>query len=259
MRRLPAVAAAPAALAAAVLLAAGWRALWIRAFVRNPRFGAKTVEIQTGVAKTAEEIRDITGLREGVNLFSFRADEIRRRILDSTLNVAEAEISKELPGTVRIAVRDRVPAARLFADNLAVDAEGLVFTILAKDADRWHDLPRIECGAQRLPFDPGRRLAGTPGTPVGAEARIARALDVVNAAGAGDLPFRILGLDVSGEVYLSLQMADWREVRLVWEEIPDRASIVEALSLAGRALSAPGADAKSRFDVLLSVRKVYAR
>ncbi|MBQ7666578.1 MAG: FtsQ-type POTRA domain-containing protein, partial [Kiritimatiellae bacterium] len=129
---------AAAAVAVALAVAAGWGLFWRTAFSHNPKWEVREVEIETGLAKTPEEIRDITGLREGVNLFAFSAAEARRRRLDSTLNIAEAEVGKTLPGRVRIVARDRVPAAKLFSESLAVDANGLVFTLLEKDRSRWH-------------------------------------------------------------------------------------------------------------------------
>ena len=107
-RRLPVFAAVAAVAAVSAFC---WGAFWRAAFSRNPRWAATEVAIETGLAKTPAEIRDITGLREGVNLFSFSAAEARRRLLDSTLNIADAEVSKTLPGTVRIVARDRVPVA----------------------------------------------------------------------------------------------------------------------------------------------------
>lgn len=247
-----------AAIAAAVAAAAGWGAFWRAAFSRNPRWAATEIDVEAGLAKTPEEIRDIAGLREGVNLFAFSAAEARRRLLDSTLNIAEAEVSKTLPGKIRVVARDRVPAAKLFSDSLAVDSGGLVFTLLEKDRSRWHDLPRIEDGVRRPQFDPGRTLQDAPGTPTGPEARAARALRVVSAAAemARELPFGVNTIDVSNPVYLSLLTDDFREIRLVWEEIPGDDAIREALSRAAEAMQSPRAAGQQRFDVLLGAGKV---
>lgn len=254
-RRLPVFAAVAAVAAVSAFC---WGAFWRAAFSRNPRWAATEVAIETGLAKTPAEIRDITGLREGVNLFSFSAAEARRRLLDSTLNIADAEVSKMLPGTVRIVARDRVPVAKLFSDNLAVDAGGLVFTLLEKDRDRWHGLPRIEDGARRPRIDAGRTLTDAPGTPSGAEARAARALKIVAAAAdaAATLPFSVSAIDVSDPNYVSILADDFRELRFVWEEMTDAAAIREAFALVADVMRDPRSAMQRRFDVLLRARKV---
>ena len=254
-RRLPVFAAAAAAAVAAALC---WGAFWRAAFSRNPRWAATDVSIETGLAKTPAEIRDITGLREGVNLFSFSAAEARRRLLDSTLNIADAEVSKTLPGTVRVVARDRVPVAKLFSDNLAVDSGGLVFTLLEKDRDRWHRLPRIEDGASRPQIDAGRTLRDLPGTPAGVEERAARALRIVSAARdmAAALPFSVSAIDVSDPNYVSILADDFREIRFVWEEMTGDDAISEALARVADVMREPRSSAHRRFDVLLRARKV---
>ena len=257
MRRVSAIRAGVALVVSAAAVAL-YGAFWRVAFSHNPRWSASEVSIETGLAKTPEEIRDITGLREGVNLFSFSAAEARRRLLDSTLNIAEAEVTKTLPGSVRIVARDRVPVAKLFSDSLAVDATGLAFTLLEKDRNRWHMLPRIEDGASRPKFDAGRSLVDSPGTPDGTEARAARALRIVAAAAdmAPQLPFSVNTVDVSGQNYISLLTGDFREIRLVWEEMGDERDIRKALEMAAAAMRSARASRNQRFDVLLRAGRV---
>ena len=145
---------APWLAVAAIALACffAWRWLSAAMFTRNPQFELRRVDISPGYAKTEREIRDITGLREGVNLFSFRSSEVRERLLYATPNIADVEISKRLPDAVSVVVHDRVPVANLCSPSLALDANGFVFTILRRDAERYRSLPRIENGAE--PFRP---------------------------------------------------------------------------------------------------------
>lgn len=249
---------ASAAAAAALGMTALYGAFWRVAFSGNPKWTITEVSIDTGLAKTPDEIRDITGLREGVNMFSFSAAEARRRLLDSTLNIAEAEVSKILPSTVKIIARDRVPAAKLFSDSLAVDANGLVFTLLEKDRNRWHALPRIEDGASRPQIDAGRMIADAPGTPTSTEARAARALRIVGLAAtmAANLPFSVNTVDISGPNYISILTGDFREIRFVWEEMTDESRMREALAMAAAAIRDPRSSRNRRFDVLLGAQRV---
>ena len=142
-----------------------WRWLSATMFSRNPQYELRRVSIEPGYAKSEQEIRDITGLREGVNLFSFRASEVRERLLRTTPNIADAEVTKILPDAVEVVVHDRIPVASLCSPVLALDADGFVFTILPRDVERYRSLPRIENGAEpsrppaRSPTRPGRRPA----------------------------------------------------------------------------------------------------
>ena len=247
-----------AVLALALACFFAWRWLSAAMFSRNPQFELRRVEISPGYAKSEQEIRDITGLREGANLFSFRASEVRERLLRTTPNIADAEVTRILPDAVRVVVHDRVPVASLCSPSLALDAGGFVFTILQRDAERYRSLPRIENGAR--PFRPpaGRTLADAPGTPTGVEARVMRALRVALLCDRPERAFRLSNLDVSNSVYLTLLTADNRVVRLVWEEIADDTAILQGLSMADDTLRDPASRGKTRFDVVLSAGKVFA-
>ena len=239
-----------------------WRWLSGEMFSRNPQYALRRVEIAPGYAKTEQEIRDITGLREGVNLFSFRASEVRERLLRTTPNIADVEVSKRLPDAVSLVVHDRVPAAKLCSPRLALDADGFVFTILPRDAERYRSIPLIENGSEPWRPDAGRTLSGTPGTPTGVEARVMRALRVATLCERvfghdAANPLRLRVLDVSNSTYLTMLTEDNRFVRLVWEEIPDDESILQGLALADETLRDPAARGKKQFDVILSAGKVF--
>lgn len=256
----PWIATAAVALAGVLV----WRGLWGVMFTRNPQYELRRLEITTGSAKSEEEIRSITGLREGVNLFSFSASEVRERLLRTTPNIAEAEVSKILPSNVVVVVRDRVPVARLYYPSQALDRDGMAFTLLPKDAGRYRGLPTIENGRTRHRFDAGRTLVGAVGTPLGEESRIVRALDVVNAwnaefGGEPRPPFRLMTLDVSDSVYLETLTTDSRVVRFVWEEIVDEPAIRVCLRMVARTMADPGSRGGGQFDALLSAGKVIVR
>ncbi len=235
-----------------------WRWLSATMFSRNPQYELRRVSIEPGYAKSEQEIRDITGLREGVNLFSFRASEVRERLLRTTPNIADAEVTKILPDAVEVVVHDRIPVASLCSPVLALDANGFVFTILPRDVERYRSLPRIENGAEPYRPPAGRTLADAPGTPTGVEARVMRALRVALLCDRPDRAFRLSNLDVSNPVYLELLTADNRLVRLVWEEISGDTEILRGLSMADDTLRDPASRDKTRFDVILSAGKVFA-
>ena len=234
-----------------------WRWLSRAMFERNPQYAIRRVEISPGFAVSEAEIRDVTGLREGVNLFSFSAAEVRNRLLLTKRNLADAEIAKTLPDTVTIVAHDRIPAAKLCSSRLALDANGFVFAILPRDAERYRAVPLIENGASPYRPDAGRTLSDSPGTPTGVEARVMRALRVALLCDRPERAFRLSNLDVSNPTYLVLLTGDNRVIRLVWEELVDDTAILQGLSMADDTLRDPASRAHKRFDVVLSAGKVF--
>ena len=77
-----------AVLALAIGCFLAWRWLSRAMFERNPQYTIRRVDISPGFAVSEAEIRDVTGLREGVNLFSFSAAEVRERLLQGKVLVA---------------------------------------------------------------------------------------------------------------------------------------------------------------------------
>lgn len=217
-----------------------WGVLWALMFELNPQYAIRTLNIRTGVAKSPEEIRALTGLREGRNLFSFSAAKLREDLLLSTLNISEVEISKRLPDTVEIVVRDRIPAAKLGDSSLVVDRDGLVFTMLPQDRERYHALPVIEDGARRIDLPPGRRIEGVPGTPTTTEGRIMRVLEMLTTTRDNpEIRLPVLYIDISGEIFLRMQDAEGREIKFVWEELDSPDTVRQAIQMASDALRGP--------------------
>lgn len=262
-------------LATGLAVAAVWclvSFLWGRMFSRNPQFEAKKIEIETGISLSEEKVRATTGLREGVNLFSFRASEKRDLLMGATLNVSNVEIEKRLPDTVRIVVRDRIPvvrfsrnsvdaAGRSVSERFALDADGLVFTILEQDVDKYRGLPVIENGASRFSFTSGQRLVDKGGVPDEKDVagRVARALVVLKGvASFPNLPFRIRTLDISDPVCLEIMDQQMRMIRMLWEEIRTPEEILNAIELAASAIvESQGRD--NAFLVLRSEQHVIGK
>ena len=240
----------------AVLSAALW-GLWAAMFSHNDQFLIERVSITGDTsALTPEEIRSVSRIREGANIFDSSAAAARRRILAASLNIEEARVRKRLPDAVDIEIVPRQPIARVVGRDCeylhALDKDGLVFPILPRDEEKYGMLPILfDDNPPILP--PGSRLRDVPGTPTEPEARLARALQVARAINEDpDCPLRITGADVSNRIYLEMQTPEGRTVRFVWEEIPDEASIRLALDTLASVLRHPGSRGKNRFDVLLT-------
>ena len=76
----------------------------------SPWFAVRTVEIRTGARVKAEDVRKLTGIAEGKNIFSFQLAEAVRQI-EIHPWVLRATVTRKLPDRVEIAVTEREPRA----------------------------------------------------------------------------------------------------------------------------------------------------
>ena len=257
--------ALPAFAACAVLagLAAALWGLWTAMFAHNGQYLVERVRISGDTsALTPEEIRSVSRIREGANQFSFSAETARRRLLAASLNIADARIRKRLPADVSVEIVPRRPIARVLDGEFirALDRDGLVFPILARDEDRWSDLPMLLDGGETRHLPPGSVLHDVPGTPTEPEGRLARALQFVRVVDENPAcPLRVQEADVSDRVYLVVRSPQGRSFRFVWEELPDAAAIRRALETASLVLLSPDSRSGNHFDVLLTpTNRVFA-
>jgi len=227
----------------------GWRGLDFIMFKDNPAYTIRKLEITTQLAVTPQEIRALTDIKEGGNIFAFNASHKREELLRNKPNLGEVKIVKHLPDTVEIIAIDRLPVMRLDATNFAADSKGTVMAIDESQRRRWASLPVLMNGNERIVATPGEMLSG----------KNALALSVINVYNGMDgISFKIDDIDISGRIYLILQTADsQREIRLVWDELNTENDIRTALRMASEALAQPKAAALIRFDVLLSTMLVY--
>lgn len=95
------------------LLAFAW--LGIRALIQwqfngNDRYNVRIVEVDTGGVMTREEALGMTGIHEGVNIFSLNL-EAAQRALASVPRVKDARVERMLPDKVVIDIDPRKPVA----------------------------------------------------------------------------------------------------------------------------------------------------
>jgi cell division protein FtsQ len=108
-------------LTATVALAAGW---WITI---SPVFAARHVEV-TGTSRlTRGEVLRIAGVGPGTPLFWLRPGSVERR-LEHDRWIASADVSRSLPGTLRISIRERRPVAQVHVPSgfLVLAGDGTV-------------------------------------------------------------------------------------------------------------------------------------
>ena len=115
--------------ALAVGLYWGGRQAWRAMFAENDFFRIRQIEVTTDGELGAEDVREYAKVREGLNLFAVRPQEIRAALLAVPV-IAAAQVGRRLPDALIIEVAERVAVARLgrpgAGSPLAVDATGHV-------------------------------------------------------------------------------------------------------------------------------------
>jgi cell division protein FtsQ len=140
-----------------------------------------------GATRTGEAtVRDVAGIRRGRAMTSIDPDAVEAR-LEARPWVADASVRRKWPGTVRIEVRERVPAAIVDAGASAtvVDGEGrLLGPATAADADLPSAGPSsgAEVG-ERLPAARRRLVAVLAALPAELRAEVERG--TIGADGLG--------------------------------------------------------------------------
>lgn len=230
-------------------LVIGWQTLSRLMFSENPRYAIRTLDISTELCVTPQRLKELTGIREGVNLHAFSAAKKRRELLRNLPNLRDARIVKRFPDHVTIVATDRVPEMKLGSTNFAVDQDGNVLAMEEFQRRRWSNIPVLLEGNRKIQMQPGQIVSDKYRT----------ALDIVNAYNAMEgISFKINQIDVSGRIYIILLTSDSRrEIRLVWNEMTSPQNIRLALKMASETLADPKAAPLIRFDVLLETKLVY--
>ncbi len=238
----------PALLAAAVgAVFFGVRALGEALFARNSRFTITTIAITPGVVVSADLVRDYLQVREGANLFAVDVRAKRRDLLAKVPNVQALSISRELPGTLRVAVTERLPVARLAGagDRMAVDREGMQFVIGPRGAA---DLPVIT-GHPAKGIQAGARVSG---------AAVA-ALDLLRECASPELGVTVKQIDISSDERLTVALIYDnvpRSVQLAWWGMGQRSPVARQklgarLDELVQAMQPGGARVLTQFDATL--------
>lgn len=87
---------------------------WIegKLFSNNPRFEIQHLEISCDGNLGEDYIREISGLREGMNLFDVTFKEIEEK-LTGVSRIESVYLERKLPHTLIVDVKERVPVARI--------------------------------------------------------------------------------------------------------------------------------------------------
>jgi POTRA domain, FtsQ-type len=102
----------------AILGAAAW-GVWLgiqRAFLRNPEFQLRLVQLNPNEAIDETDVVKIASIDLHANLFELNTDSIRER-LASRPDIAEVSVERRLPSTLAIQVKARTPRAWIAASG----------------------------------------------------------------------------------------------------------------------------------------------
>lgn len=104
-----------------LLGAAGWGAKsgMRKFFIENEEFRLKEVKLETNGELTEEQFVELSGIDLTATLFAIRLREIRERMLVRP-GIVSVELSRRLPGTLRVKILERVPIAWLECRPLGI-------------------------------------------------------------------------------------------------------------------------------------------
>lgn len=116
-----------AALGAGLLVGLGLGAREARRWARqSPRFALETIEVLGAERADPQALLRLSGLREGLNLFSVDPDRIEQAVAAHPW-VASVEVERRFPRGVRVQVREHQPVVMVALEHLYyADADGEV-------------------------------------------------------------------------------------------------------------------------------------
>lgn len=212
---------------------------------RNPSFALREVEVLVTGRLGPEQVRRLSGLEPGENVFSVDLRAVKRN-LELVSQVKLATVERVLPDKIRIRVVERDPVARVFVPGVApggsglmmsemfVDEEGYLFSFIESDAraggraDRRLECPLIVglSGEQLV-------LGGKLRTPEALSAvELIRAYERSAMLGVDELRL----IDVSSPGVLVVQMASGAEVTFGTARIPQQLRRLREVYELGRQL-----------------------
>lgn len=174
-------------------------------------FDLRSVSVEGTVHLSRAEVLRLAGLDGGTNVLWTQPGAVERR-LERHPWILEARVTRALPSSMSIAVRERVPVAVLGGPTpLLVAGDG---TVLGPARGRWA-LPALR--EQDLAVGPGGRVPPSP------------ALAVVRAL-PPELRARVGGVSVRDGRFVSLTLRDGEEVVLgAPEELEEKVASLQAV------------------------------
>lgn len=116
----------------------------------NDQYEVRVVEVNTDGVMTREEVLSMTGLREGLNIFSLNLDAAQQA-LASIPEVSRVSVERQIPHTVTVEIEARRPVAWVAPKDIGADPSSMESACLV-DAGGVIMKPRgFEASRTRLP------------------------------------------------------------------------------------------------------------
>lgn len=96
-------------------------------FLRSPYFSIREVTVDGCVSLSRDEVLELAGIREGMNIFAVNLDKTQK-LLECSPLIKTADVKRELPSTIYIRIEERKPVALVVSGGKLwlVDLEGKV-------------------------------------------------------------------------------------------------------------------------------------
>ncbi len=131
-------------LSALILILSATSALFVMGYAavtRSEYFQARAIKVSGNVRLTEEEIMAQAGVHEGDNLLALNLRLVRQRLLAHEW-IAQARVSREIPGAITIQVQEQAPLARVDLGRIfLMNAQGRIFKEVKKHT--MDDLPLV--------------------------------------------------------------------------------------------------------------------
>lgn len=88
-------------------------------FIENEEFRLSEVKLETNGEMTEGHFAELSGIDPTSSLFAIKLDEVREKLM-ARPGIVKAELSRRLPGTLRVKVEERVPIAWLECRPLGI-------------------------------------------------------------------------------------------------------------------------------------------
>lgn len=199
---------------------------WVHAqfYAENPRYEIQHLIIESNGSKcSVSNIREWSGLSEGINLFSFDLKEVEESLLKVS-TIESVYLERDLPNSFIIRVKERHPVARLSKKR------GVRYPYLV---DRFGVVMPFRTSALSLPFIVGFKEDFRPGMRL-IHPDISYALELISlcdqSAHYSEL-IEIDQIDLTYRDYLKLTINGETEVRLpryrIQRKLQDMASVIQ--------------------------------
>jgi len=215
-----------------------------RLFSMNDRFVIEHLRVSSDGILQKQHVKEYAHVEEGMNLFAVDIQKVRED-LEVMPVVDSVQVTRKLPDTLAVLIRERIAKARLGDEStgypLAMDREGVVLG------------PRSV--SSQLPFISGFRMAGLrPGVRIddpGVRTAL-QVLDVCDEPGFSSI-LQVKKVDVSHSDYLDIRLSRGERVLLSLDKVKPKlkhlCKIIKKSAESGRAVAAVDMTVDKNFPV----------